>query len=361
MKKILNLNTKTKFLILAGVAIVLLAITMVINLIVVKTNSKNQYEKYGQKSYDDVLTLSVSMYENRDSSLTDTNKSNNFETSRYNFVVLVTKPEKTGYKTAIKYMRCHLIIETKNGKFIYKDDKKGTISSSSTSKAMTESSRSTYYTFSSALSKTIKNASTSVETKDETPKNIYVKLYYRAEIRNTQSNTTEYSEKSIEYQTDVASNKSFSAPKTTREVDLTSESTRGNIKNSGSEVFDINVLFEKGVTSSTERKYYEDKFAIKVLTNKINLGTKKVKNAKIELIGKIENDPNDFDDQFSNVIYLACYYGNLPTVTDLRQIDNALDTVYKISEISVRVKITFADNSTQTANFKLNVEKLATK
>lgn len=361
MKKILNLNAKTKFLILVGLVVILLAITMIINLIVVNSNSKSPYEKYGSKSYDDILTVSVSMYENRDSSLVEANQTNNFETSKYNFVVLITKPDKTGYKTAIKYMRCHLIIETKNGKFIYKDDKKGNISSSSTSKAMTESSRSTYYTFTNTLTKTIKNASSSVESKDETPKNIYLKLYYTAEIRNTQSNTTNYQEKTIEYQTSVASNKKLSNPKSTREAELTDSTTKGNIKNTGKEVFDLNILVEKGATLSTERKYYEDKFAIKVLTNRTNLGSKKIKNAKIELIGKLKNDPNDFDDQFVNSVYLACFYGNIPTVTDLRQIDNAIDTIYELSEINVYVKITFTDGSTQNTNFKLNVADLATK
>ncbi len=358
MKKLLNLNTKSKVLILVGWILILLAVTIVINLIVISANSKNPYQKYGTKSFDDVLTLSVSMYENRDSSLYESNKANNFETSKYSFVVLVTKPEITGYKTAIKYMRCHMVIETRNGKFLYQDEKKGTISSSSTTKAMSESSRSTYYTFSNILSKSIKNTSTSVEQKDETPKNIFVKLYYTAEIRNTQSNTTEYKEKSIEYKTSVMSNKKLASVGSTREVD---SNNKGNIKNSGKEVFDLNILYEKGVTTSTERKYYEDKFDIKVLTNKAMLGTKQVKNMKFEILGKIKNDPNDFDNKFADVVYLGCFYGNLPTVTDLRMISNALDTVYELTEISVYAHITFTNKTEQNVSFKVNTSSLALK
>lgn len=361
MKKILNLNTKTKVFILIGWIIILLAITMVINLIVVNANSKNQYEKYSKKPYDDILNVSVSMYENRDSSLSEANKDNDLETSKFSFVVFVTKPSVTGYKTTIKYMRCHLIIETKDGKMIYKDDKKGSISSSSTSKAMTESSTSTYYSFANILTKSSKNLSSSIEEKDETPKNIYVKLYYTAEIKNTQSGAITYKEKSIEYQTSVTSNKNIENPKNTREVDTTDSSTRGNIKNSGKEVFDLNIIYEKGTTISTDRKYYEDKFDIKLLTNRVNLGTKKVKNIKFEILGTLQNDPSDFDEKFANVVYLGCYYGMLPTVTDLRLISNGLDTVYQLSKINVYANILFTDGTSQKVSFKVNTSDLATK
>lgn len=358
MRNLLNANKKTKVLILVGFVLILIAITIIINLITVGINSKNGFEKYGKTAYDDTLTLSVSMYEERDSSKTESNKENAYESSKYSIVAFVTKPSITGYKTSIKYMRFHLAVETNDGTMIYKDEKKGSLSSSST--AMTESSTSTYQNFSKILTKSVKNLS-SVETKDETPKNIYLKLYYIAEIRNTQSGNKTTKENTIEYQTSVMKNTKIASVSSSREVELTNETTKGNIKNTGKEVFDLNILYTKAPALSTDRVIHEDELDIKLMTNKINLGTNKVKNMSFEVIGILKNDGQDFDNKFANAVYLGCFYGNLPTSSQLRTISNAIDSLYEMTEIRVFVDIILNNGKTQKTSFLLNTNDLATK
>lgn len=346
MKNLLNANKKTKVIFLVGLVLILLAITIIINLIVVNTSKTNEFEKYGKTSFDDIVTLSVSMYENRDSSKTKDNQSNDFETSKYNFAVFVTKPDVTGYKTKIKYMRCHLTVETINNKLVYEDS----ISTSLTS----ESSKYTTFSFSNVLKKTAQNVSTSVENVDETPKKVYVKLYYIAEVRNTQSNESTKKERTIDYQTSITSNTDLKKAKTIREVEDVSS---GNIKNTGKEVFDLNVSYTKATTISTDRVQYNDEFVFQLKANKANLGTSKVKNMSFEIIGLLKNDEQDFDEKFANAVYLGCFYGALPTASDLSKITNKIDSIYELKEIRVYVNISFNNNKTYKTSFTLTTDQ----
>lgn len=354
MKNLLNANKKTKVIFLVGLVLILLAITIIINLIVVNASKTNEFEKYGKTSFDDIVTLSVSMYENRDSSKTKDNQSNDFETSKYNFDVFVTKLDVTGYKTKIRYMRCHLTVETINNKLVYKDSEQGSISTSSTSTAISESSKYTPFSFSNVLKKTIQNVSTSVENVDETPKKVYVKLYYIAEVRNTQSNESTKKERTIDYQTSITSNTDLKKAKTIRELDDVSS---GNIKNTGKEVFDLNVNYTKAITISTDRVQYNDKFVFQLKANKANLGTSKVKNMSFEIIGLLKNDEQDFDEKFANAVYIGCFYGALPTASDLSKITNEIDSIYELNELRVYVNISFNNNKTYKTSFTLTTDQ----
>lgn len=359
MRNLLNANKKTKVIILVGLVLLLAAITIIINLIVVGTNSKNNFEKYGKTPYDDILTVSVSMYENRyTSNDVEEKTSNDYESSKYSVVTFVTKPSQTGYKTLIKYMRFHLAVETNDGTIVYKDEKKGSFSSSSN--AMSESSVSTYQQFSNILVKTVKNASDSIETKDQTPKNIYLKLYYIAEIRNTQSNNKTTKEQTIEYQANVMNNRSVESTKEVREVELTTTNDikKNSVKNAGKEVFDLNVKYTKAPAISTDRVTHKDDFEFELITNKINLETNKVKNMSFEIIGMLKNEKKDFDENFANAVYLGCFYGSLPTASSLRTISNKVDSAYELEEIRVFVNIVLSNGKTQKTSFSLKTDKL---
>ncbi len=358
MKNLLNANKKTKVIFLVGLVLILLAITIIINLIVVNTSKTTGFEKYGKTSFDDIVTLSVSMYENRDSSKTKDNQSNDFETSKYNFGVFVTKPDLTGYKTKIKYMRCHLTVETINNKLVYEDSEKGSISTSSTTTAISESSKYTSFSFSNVLKKTSQNASTSVENVDETPKKVYVRLYYIAEVRNTQSNESTKKERTIDYQASITSNTNLKKANTIREVVLEENLSSGNIKNTGKEVFDLNVSYTKAPTISTDRVQYNDKFVFQLKANKANLGTSKVKNMSFEMFGLLKNDEQDFDEKFANAVYLGCFYGALPTASDLSKITNEIDSIYELNEIRVYVNISLNNNKSYKTSFTITTDRL---
>lgn len=358
MKNLSKLNPKTKILTLITWTVVLLLLTFLVNGLVVKLTKVDTFADYGTKPYDDTLSLSVGMKEDRKSSLYTSNQNNDMETSKYTFYVYITKPNQVGYTLKVKYMSCHLTVKTENAEYVYKNNDKGDISYTSPSYALRTTQ--TYFTFSNILTKKIKNKTASVTSSDETPQEIYIKLYYYLETTDNKTSNIEKEEKIIEYKTKISNVEKLDYKTSdVRKADLTDTSKRGNIETKSNEYFDLNIIYDEGLQTSTDRNYFEDKFTINLNLNTTNLGDKAIKNMKIDLVGKLKNDPSDENEQFSNQVYLASYHGALPKIAEFRKIDATVDTRYQLEEIYVFATITLTNGKKETSAFKINVEDLA--
>lgn len=359
MKLLSKTNTKTKILILIIWTVILVLLTLLVSFLVSQTTKKDVFANFESKPYDDVVSLSVTMKENRVSSIAETNQTNDMETSKYSFVVYLTKTTQVGYSYYFKYLSCHLTVKTQVGEYVYENSKKGNVNSSSTSNSFYNSS--TTFTFNNVLDKKISNKSTSVTTLDETPEEIYVQLYYILNTKDSTTSVLKEEEKIIEYKTKVSnlSKLSYNTKDSRTDVKTENESEKGNIESKDNEIFKLNMLYDPGTIVSTERVNYTDDLQMILKANTANLNNKSVNNMSFEIVGKLKNDKSDENNKFVNYVYLGSYYGVLPRTNTITTLKNSIDTIYEMKEIYVFASFTLSDGSKESVKFVINVSDLS--
>lgn len=297
----MNLSTKAKIFILIGWTLVLTLITVVVTLIVTPKTVLINANDYKTNPNSEYVNISATLTEVRKSSFNSSNASTLGESSTWNLKVRMLKPKKD-ISVIAKYLQCLVRVETINGDIIYKEDAKGSLKANG-GNALLNSATYTDFTFSSIASRSATNAETIELTTDQTPKNIYITLYYVLHIGTDKV----VNEGKLEYKVENLDKVEFSTGSKldTDVVDIEVEDEGDHLHTHFAA--DTNILGEEG----------------------------EIENAVYQVIAKVKNDPRDSKDLTPNYINIATYFGKIDKTLSLLNVANSLDSNYEIEGIYV--------------------------
>ena len=337
MNLLSRLTTKAKFLILLGWTVLLLLVTILVVVLSGSFGSKVSYENYGTTPYDENLTLTLGLYESRQSSYHSNNKSNGLESANYNFFVFITKPKVDGYNVKIQYLNCQLILKTVEGTYKYETATSGRLDGTST--AITASTTTKQFTFSNALAKKISKESTSVTDLNQTPSEVYVNLYYTGSKEDKNTKEVEKFENNILYKVEVSDVNKLDYSKCVEKEVVDSGTTSVSLVNTSDDIVGLKITYTESTGTTSEREYYEDKISFVISLNSGNLGDAKLKSVKYEIIGTVDNEKYDRNNQFADKVYLGSFFGYVSGTSTTKTIENSIDVNYNLSELSIFIVI----------------------
>jgi len=345
---LLNLSRKAKILIL--VAWVLLLASVVLITLAVCNQEKNYFntKSFSDNPSDKYMNVKITMKENRKSSYESDNLENHLETSTYDFEILIGKNSDINDKELdVKYINTVLTIETINGEFIVKENRKGNPTGSSS-----QMSRYTYtslVTFSSLAKKNVQNSSSNVETIDQTPKYLYIEMHYVVDVKDKTSGEIIREKNVLKYKATV---EDISQIKTPNEVKELSEVVVGEDTYVIDEDGLINVVIEptltKGETTDLDIYYDSIKLQLSPVTTNLN------PIIDFEIIGIIVNDKYDINEDFVNKVLLGSVHGALQNKYSDWTIK--IDECYKLSQIQIIGKVVLPDGTVQSRNYIVNLK-----
>lgn len=336
MNGLSKLNNKLKIIILVVYTVIAVVVSFVILNSLSKTTVMNGYS---DKIEDEYVNVAFRIQEQRTSS--NQNKTDSESSSYKIYAYVEKKTQKDDVKLSINDIKIYLAGENTEGKLLFDEP------SSSITKKISESGKST--SFESNISSNdvfTKKMDSDDKIKNNEPKKLYFKVVYTANKTDESSDaTSKYTEerKEIKYVVDV---NDFDESKY-QNVDVRKKVDGSNrIVNDG-EPYDLQI--KKSVSDSTSTK--KDRFNFIISLNQPNLGSKVLKNIKIEVYGKVKNDTKDVDNNFSDYILMYTYCGSLISSTG-SNITTDVDQAYELSEMIIISNVVFDDNVKQTTTYK---------
>lgn len=355
MNLLSKLTTKAKFLILIGWTIVLLLVTILIVALSGQFKNEVSYDKYGTTPYDENITLTVGFYETRKSSYHSSNQSNGLESSNYNFFVFITKPKVDGYNVKIQYLNCQLILKTAEGDYKYETATSGRLDGTST--AISASTTTKQFTFTNALAKKIAKESTSVTDLDQTPSEVYVNVYYTGNKEDKTTKEKVEFENNLTYKAEISNLEKLDYDSCVEKEVVSSGTSSVSLTTSENDIVGLKVTLEESSGTTSDRDYYEDKINFAISLNTKNLGEATLKSVKYEIIGTVDNEKYDRNDQFVDKVYLGSFYGYVSSTATTKAIDNTLDVNYNLSELSIFIVVETSEKTIKLS-YKIPVSNL---
>ena len=355
MNLLSRLTTKAKFLILLGWTVLLLLVTILVVVLSGCFGPKESYENYGTTPYDENLTLTLGLYESRQSSYHSNNKSNGLESANYNFFVFITKPKVDGYNVKIQYLNCQLILKTVEGAYKYETATSGRLDGTST--AISASTTTKQFTFSNALAKKISKESTSVTDLNQTPSEVYVNLYYTGSKEDKTTKEVVKFENNILYKVEVSDVNKLDYSKCVEKEVVDSGTSSVSLVNTTDDIVGLKITYTENSGTTSEREYYEDKISFVISLNSGNLGDAKLKSVKYEIIGTVDNEKYDRNNQFADKVYLGSFFGYVSGTSTTKTIENSIDVNYNLSELSIFIVIETTEKTIKL-NYRIPVSEL---
>lgn len=338
MKTLSNISNKIKILILVLYSALAIVVAF---LIVDKATQVNLFEQYTNKPYDDVVKVNYQLKEVRKSSVEN---NTDYESTTYELYASVTKDNENekAKQTKISNIRFFVSGETTNGKIVFDEAlRDGSISETSTYPYRTSTNLAANNTFVKKI--------TITEDKNEKTMKEPAQIYFRVTYTATETGQTAQN-KEVLYSASVSNIEkiNFSSFEERQVVE-------GKITNDA-EPFDLTItkkLTTENTTSSTSVK--KDNIRTALDLNNPNLAGKKVKDAKIEVYGKIKNDNKDNENNFADYLRVVAYYGTILSVTS---IETTIDESYEINDLYVLAHVEYTDGTEQNVQYKININDL---
>ncbi len=355
MNLLSKLTTKAKFLLLLGWTLFLLLITILILVLSGQFKNEVSYDKYGTTPYDENITLNVGFYESRKSSFHSSNQSNGLESSNYNFFVFITKHKVDGYNVKIQYLNCQLILKTAEGDFKYETATSGRLDGTST--AISASTTTKQFTFSNALAKKIAKESTSVTDLDQTPTEVYVNIYYTGNKEDKTTKEKVEFEKNLTYKAEISDLEKLDFEDCVEKEVVLSGTTSVSLSTTEKDIVGLKITFEESSGTSSDRDYYEDKINFAISLNTKSLGEATLKSVKYEIIGTVDNEKYDRNNQFADKVYLGSFFGYVSGSVTNKAIENTIDVNYNLSELSIFIVVETSEKTIKLS-YKIPVSNL---
>lgn len=338
MKTLSNISNKIKILILVLYSALAIVVAF---LIVDRATQVDLFEEYTNTPYDDTVKVNFQLKEVRKSSVEN---NADYESTTYELYGSVAKDtgNEKAKETKISNIRFYVSGITTSGKIVFDEAlRDGSISETSTYPYRTSSNLAANNTF---VKKVTVTEGTAEKTMKE-PAQIYFRVTYTATEKNCPAQ-----DKEILYSTSITN---------IDKIDFSSFEERqvqnGKIVNEA-DPFDLLIskkLNNENTTSSTNVKkdYIRTQFDL----NNPNLAGKTVKDAKIEVFGKVNNDNKDKENDFADYLRVVAYYGTILSVT---YIETAIDESYDISDLFVVAHIEYTDGTNYNTQFKISIANL---
>jgi len=331
-----KLNTKIKIIIL----VLYTMIAVLITFLILNSASKNEtMQGYTGSASDEFVNVAFRMQEQRTSS---TQNKTDSESSSYKFYAYVEKKkQEDNVKLSINDVKIYLIGENQEGKLLFDEP------SSSITKKISESGKST--SFESNISSNdvfTKKQNSEKNLADNSPKKVYFKVTYIANKKvEDEGKDAGYTEvkKEIKYTFDLTEVNQANFDKATERKKVDGSN---RIVNEG-EPYDLQI--KKSLSTSTTVK--KDRYNFIISLNQPNLGSKVLKNVLIEVYGKVENDPKDTKNEFSDYILMYVYSGSLLSSTG-SNITTDVEQDYKLSEMLIISTVEYDDGVSQSVSYK---------
>lgn len=343
------LNAKIKFLIILAYTIILFLIVF----LVFGKPKASQFDTYGEKSYDENVSLSMRIIEER-KSLYETYSASN-EKSKEKKLGLNEKSTYTlevdAFKLNTSYitnMYVNVVVKTADNKYKY---------ASSGSNSMTSGNFRTTFRLKNFSTKEVieKEVGSGSKMKkfDETPKEVYIELKYKV----SPNSSSKSEEKVLKYRFSTldVSFKKFSKYQTRDILDANATENKDYI-NPSDDVLGIKIRKrEAGLTSAISNVQYDEykiqvvdieKNVEKLMLNQDNVANglvaieqptsnnpvvPEITNVKLEIWGKIESK----DKKFSSYVKMYSLYGFVSRYREFAEISGTIDESFNLSEIYV--------------------------
>lgn len=344
--KFLNASNKIKILALAVFAILIIVFSF---LIINSKNSKDWFNDYTTKPYDENIMAIVRVTETRESEYA--NKTEH-ESAYYNAYFQITKLKKG---TALSDITVYL--STTN-----KDNVRKSVDNSgdTTKKSVSSSGSYTTLIFNKFAVKKLNVTDNKKEKVDEEPENLFIRITYTVEEN---SNKTSHE---LKYTTKIYNSEDINYKKLDeRTLSIVPGKTNTVLNdNETKEPFDLQITKTAAEKESTEKEIMKDTFKINLGVNISYLSTngidyndnsnKYIPEVNINVFAKV-SELADSGKMFTNYVRLASFSGAL---TNARQIsaENSFDERYDAEEIVVVASYLLANGETKTIQYKLNLK-----